>query len=95
MESEAAKHALGCLLAREVLPFDAPGIKRLLSNEAGEVLLDLCVLYSSSAQGIPSSNWLGTNFVTRSLYFKIKRWVVFYILLKTRLLIFFKNIQIK
>lgn len=91
MQSEAAKHALCCLLAREVLPLDAPGIKRLLSNEASEVLSDLCVLYSSSAQGIPSSNWLGTNFVNRSFYTRIKQWIVFFVLLKARFSIGFRR----
>jgi glycosyltransferase involved in cell wall biosynthesis len=95
MESEAAKYALGCLLAREVLPFDALGIKRLLSKEASEVLSNLCVLYSSTLRGIPTANWVGTNFVTRSLYLKIKRWGVFYLLLKARLATFFQNIQVK
>ena len=85
MESEAAKHALCCMLAREVLPLDAPWIKRLLSKEATEALLNLCVLYFSTAQGMSSANWLGTNFITKSLYLKIKQWVVLFVLLKARL----------
>ena len=87
MGSEVAKHALCCLLAREALPLDAPGIKRLLSKEATEALLNLCGLYFSTAQGMHSANWLGTNFVTRSLYLKIKQWVVLFVLLKARLFI--------
>ena len=87
MESEASKHALSCLLAREVLSLDAPGIKRLLSKEANEALSNLCVLYSSTAQGILPANWLGTNFVTKSLYLKTKQWVVLFKLLKARLFI--------
>lgn len=93
MESQAARHALCCLLAREVKPLDAPSIRFSLTKEAREVLSNLCALYESTALGIPSANWLGTNFVIRSLYAYIKRCVVLFVMLKARLATVFKRLQ--
>ena len=92
MDSKVARHALCCLLAREVLSLDAPSIRFLLPKETSGVLSNLSALYGSIACGISSASWLGTNFITRTLYIRLKRWVVLSVLLKARILILTKRL---
>lgn len=94
MESQAASHALCCLLAREVLPLDVLGVGFFLSKEAKDSLFNLCKLYDLSARGVPSANWLGANFVNRSLYVYIKKSVVLFVLFRARLNDMFQKIKV-
>lgn len=92
MDSQAGRYALCCLLAREVLPLDSHSIRFFLSKEAKDTIWNLSDLYGSTALGIPSVNWLGANFVSRSLYARVKRWGVLFVLIRARLAAAFKRL---
>jgi|GEM_PF-2470097 len=84
-KSASGRTATACLIAREALVFRSVWLRWALPDQTKAALTALVARYEQSANGVEPSQWLGSNFVTRDVYFWFKRAILLRVLLRSKL----------
>lgn len=82
--SSRGRAATACLIAREVLLFRSIWLRWALPGDTKNELTALFALYEKCANGIKPDQWLGSNFVTRTLYPVARKFRWFFAVARSR-----------